>query len=245
MKNWQKKYFNPEFYNPACPRARTRAPQEAAFAIKAIGAKKGWRILDIACGPGRHSIEFARKGMAITGLDFCKPYLNEARANAKTLKLDIKFVHGDMRKMPFDSEFDAAICMFTSFGYFDEAGNMRVLKSIAKALKPGGKLLLDIMSRDAAAALPPREWQCENETFELEEREFDHRRGIITNRIIYMRPGEKPVESGFVVRVYNAQTLSKLLLKAGLKPLAFWDRLNFAKSSAQGNRLVALAVKGE
>jgi len=245
MKNWQKKYFNPKFYNPAYPEARAKAPQEAAFVLKAIGAKKGCSILDVACGPGRHSVEFARKGMAVTGLDFCKPYLDEARADAKKLKLDIKFVLGDMRAMPFDGEFDAAVCMFTSFGYFNEAGNMRALKSMAKALKPGGKLLLDIMSQDAAAALPPRDWQCENETFELEEREFDDRRGIIRNRIIYLRPGEKPVESGFVVRVYNAQTLSELLLKAGLKPLAFWDRLNFAKSSAQGNRLVALAVKGE
>jgi len=184
-------------------------------------------------------------GLAVSGraggFDVGRHVVHEDRF----FRFDFKFVQGDMRKMPFDCEFDAAVCMFTSFGYFDEAGNMRALKSMAKALKPGGKLLLDMMSRDSAAELPPRDWYCENGKFELEEREFDAKRGIMSNRIIYIHPGEKPVESGFVVRTYSAQTLSGLFLKAGLKPLAFWDRLSFANNSKRGNRLVALAVKGE
>ncbi|MFA5160789.1 MAG: class I SAM-dependent methyltransferase [Elusimicrobiales bacterium] len=246
MRNWQKKYFDPKLYTPATPAAIAKAGGEAAFALKTLGAEKGWRILDVCCGPGRHSIEMARRGMRVTGLDFCKPYLGQARARAEKLGLDINFIRGDMRAMPFDGEFDATVNMFTSFGYFDQAGNMRALNSMAKALRPGGKLLIDVIDRDFVAdSKSPRDWHLrEDGVYELEERDFDARRDIIRTRMVYIRPGQKPVERQFTLRLYNARTLSALLVKAGFKPLSFRDRLDFSKGG-RGPRLVALAVKGE
>lgn len=121
------------------------AKQQVSFIIKKLNLKKGAKILDLACGHGRHAIELARRGYDVTGLDYSKHFINIARETAKKFKIDVKFVQGDMRRLSHVNKFDAVINMFTSFGYFDdENDNIKVLNKIARALKPGGKFLIDL-----------------------------------------------------------------------------------------------------
>src|SRR5206468_2227743 len=97
----------------------------------------GGRILDVACGAGRHTIDLAKRGYRVTGFDLSSPLLAEARKAARTAGVKPTFVQGDMRRLPYRNAFEAAISMFTSFGYFDRPEEDRqVLRGIARALRP-------------------------------------------------------------------------------------------------------------
>ena len=109
-------------------------------------------MLDLACGPGRHSIELARRGYRVTGVDRTSSYVEHARRRATEAGLDIEFVAEDMRSFSRPEAFDMAINLFSSFGYFDdEADHRRVMENVHASLKPGGRLVLEIVGREAIA----------------------------------------------------------------------------------------------
>jgi ubiquinone/menaquinone biosynthesis C-methylase UbiE len=143
-KEWFKSFFKKDFYNfDFIPKKRTQ--EEVSFIIKASGIKKGFKILDIPCGAARHSLELAKKKFDVTALDYSKEYLEDAVKKAqKTGLKNITFVRKDMRKIDFREEFDLAINMFTSFGYFDDKDNYLFLKKIYRSLKKGGVFIIDI-----------------------------------------------------------------------------------------------------
>src|SRR5439155_176630 len=102
---------------------------------KILHLRKGSRILDVACGSGRHTIGLAKRGYRMTGFDLSRALLAEARKSARLAQVKPTFVEGDMRRLRFTNAFDAAISMFTSFGYFDGPEEDReVLRGIARAL---------------------------------------------------------------------------------------------------------------
>lgn len=110
--------------------------------------RTGERLLDVACGFGRHSNILSRKGFRVTGIDTSRDFLEMARETARHEKLQTEFIEMDMRKLPFEKEFDMAICLFTSFGYFPDAENEQVLEGISRSLVSGGIFVLDIVNRD-------------------------------------------------------------------------------------------------
>jgi SAM-dependent methyltransferase len=120
-----------------------RTLKECRLVEKLLGLSAGAKILDCPCGFGRHSLELARRGYAVSGLDLHPNYIREADKAATPAALSCTFQAGDMRQMPFAADtFDHAINMFFSFGFFDEAGNRQVLSEFARVLRPGGKLLI-------------------------------------------------------------------------------------------------------
>lgn len=122
-----------------------KTKMQVDFLVKKLKLKKGAAILDLACGHGRHSIELAKKGFKVTGVDFSKYLIKIAQENAKNQNVDADFIRGDMRELPFKNKFDAVINIFTSFGYFNnEEDNVKVIKKISRALKPKGKFLIDL-----------------------------------------------------------------------------------------------------
>jgi cyclopropane fatty-acyl-phospholipid synthase-like methyltransferase len=94
------------------------AARDSEPLTKLLNLKPGARVLDLCCGPGRFSIELARRGFRVTGVDRTALYLAEARRRAKKQKLDVELVRSDMRRFVRPRAFDACINMFTSFGYF-------------------------------------------------------------------------------------------------------------------------------
>ena len=99
---------------------KTATERETAFVVEALGLQEGDRVLDLACGHGRHAIALAQRGMVVTGQDLNEDYLRMARERRQRVKgVEIETVHGDMRDIPFTDEFDAVINMFTAFGYFE------------------------------------------------------------------------------------------------------------------------------
>ena len=120
-----------------------RSLKDARTVKRLLKLRKGARVLDIPCGMGRLTLPLARMGLIMTGVDLTGRYIKQARRHAKQESLDVGFRQDDMRKVDFDSTFDAAFNWFGSFGYFSDADNLNVCRCMYKAVKPGGQFLVD------------------------------------------------------------------------------------------------------
>ncbi len=146
--NWWNDFFAEfrPFFSKISPKV-TNA--EVKFYIQKLNLKSGQTFLDCPIGIGRIAIPLAKKGIKITGVDIMPSYLGELSEKAAKAKLPIKLFHLDMRKIDFENEFDVVGNLWTSFGYFEkESDNILVLKKLYKALKPGGKFVIQIINRD-------------------------------------------------------------------------------------------------
>ena len=241
---WHKDFFKNSFYNPASPAAVEKAPAEAAFVLKQLKLKKGAALLDLCCGPGRHAVEFAKRGLAVTGYDFSEEYLEEAAARAKNKKVKLRLMRGDMRRLKFNGEFDAAVNLFTSFGYFQRfPDDIGTLRGVARALKPGGLFLLDIIHGDFLRRnFRARDWHDMGDHYHLEER-TDNRDGIFNTWTRIPKDGGEIQEKTFFSRMYDRKRISSALRKAGLEPLKFWGSFRGLPLTSKRNRLIVLARK--
>src|SRR5512138_1360083 len=108
------------------------------------GLKPGARVLDACCGPGRHSLELARRGYRVTGLDLTESYLEAARETASAEGLSIEFLRGDVRAFRRPGAFALCLNLFTSFGYFkSREEDIGTLRNFRASLAPGGALVLE------------------------------------------------------------------------------------------------------
>jgi SAM-dependent methyltransferase len=223
---------------------RTSSEVDAVETI--LHPRKGARILDLACGAGRHSIELARRGYRVTGYDLSQELLRKARAAARAVKARVDFVRGDMRELAYHAEFDAAINMFSSFGYFDSVGEDRkVMEGVARALKARGKFLMDRFNRESLAyELPLQGWRVGKDgSVVLQEDTFDVLRGRYdTRQIVIDREGTR--EHLGSVRAYTFSELKELFDGAGLPIHRVLGGLDLSPYRARSPRLVLYAVKG-
>jgi SAM-dependent methyltransferase len=121
--------------------------QEVNFLVEALGLVAGMRLLDVGCGPGRHALALARRGLDVTGVDLSPEFVELARAAADAEGLTARFVLGDVRELAYDSEFDAAICLCQGgFGLLGGHDEPAVLARIVAALRPGGGLAVSAFS---------------------------------------------------------------------------------------------------
>ena len=135
-------YFYEELLTPE----RTAADVELVWRL--LELSPGLELLDLACGHGRIANALAERGVRVTGLDATPLFLDLARADAAERGLDVEYVEGDMRSIPWRERFDRVLCWFTSFGYFDDPDNQKTLAEFARVLRPGGQLLLETMHHD-------------------------------------------------------------------------------------------------
>jgi SAM-dependent methyltransferase len=121
---------------------------ECDFIEKEIGHNKAIKILDIGCGTGRHSIELARRGYSVVGIDLSESQLKRAKEKASEQNLQIVFQKRDARKLTFSHEFDLAIMLCEGAFPLMETDemNFQILRNAANALKPGGKLIFTTLN---------------------------------------------------------------------------------------------------
>jgi SAM-dependent methyltransferase len=122
--------------------------------LLALTDPAGKSVLDLCCGPGRFSIPLAQRGLSVTGVDRTKYLLDKARARARAAKVKVQWVRQDMRDFVRAGAFDLAICMYTSFGYFDDKSeDVVVLDNLFASLRPGGVCLIDVLSKERLARI--------------------------------------------------------------------------------------------
>lgn len=130
-------YFS-EVINPP-----EKSDREAEAIWKLLSLRNGSSVLDIGCGYGRLTNRLAEKGGRLTGLDISPVLLQKAESDAASTHVNVEYVLGDMRSLPWQNRFDAAFMWYTSFGYFSDADNERVLQGAHSALRKGGLLSID------------------------------------------------------------------------------------------------------
>lgn len=218
--NWYTQVFNDDFLRTVPKNSQRQTQREAKFIIEHIGMESGARVLDLCCGYGRHTIELAAKGYEIVGLDLSMSMLKKALADAQAQGKAIKFVHGDMRKLSFKGIFDAIYNVQTSFGYFDDQSNFKVLQGIFNALKPGGVFLIETVNRDFIINdIPLRLWWKGNQCTLLEEIDFEAANGLlkVTRSFVFDDNSRAPWEQKIQIRLYAANEMKALLTRAGFK----------------------------
>lgn len=134
------------FYEPTLTDDRSR--REASEIAEILALTPGASILDAPCGHGRISNFLAADGFKVTGVDRTELFLNQAKKDAERLGVEVDYYQGDLRALPVSGPFDAAVCWFTSFGYFDDDDNRLVLRQFADVLRPGGALIIETMHHD-------------------------------------------------------------------------------------------------
>ena len=123
--------------------------QEVDFIIEHTSLKKGNVILDMGCGQGRHSIELARRGFQVTGVDFSERLLKIAQNNAKEAGLDIRFLNRDCRNLSLRGTYDLILCLYDVIGsYRTKEDNLNIIRSIEKKLRPGGCCIVSVMNME-------------------------------------------------------------------------------------------------
>lgn len=194
-----------------------RAEREIGFIEQALGLERGMRILDLCCGHGRLANPLAQRGYQVTGVDITPGFLELARKEASLLGVRVEYVEGDMRQLPYKEEFDRVINCYTSFGYFGDEENLRVLEGVARALKPEGRFLLEIQNRDWLIANYRSQVVLERgNDFMIDLNRFDPLSSRNHCERILIRDG-RVKRMRFSIRLYTLPELEGLLSQVGLK----------------------------
>lgn len=224
---------------------RGKAAQEVERLVELISLPRGARVLDMPCGVGRHSIELARRGFVVTGVDRTEPYLAECRATAAREGLNAEWVQGDMREFQRAGAFDAAINMYTSIGYFeDQDEDRRVVAGMFESLKPGGRVVFELMGKEILSrTFRASDWHEEPDgTIVLEQRSLSRDWSWIENRWVFTKDG-KTKEMSFSHRLYDGPQLVTLLEEAGFVDVKAYGSLAGAPYDDDAERLVVVGRK--
>ncbi len=247
--NVQAWYENDAFWSTMAPlmfspRRLEGTPAEVDQIIALLNIQPGARVLDLACGPGRHSLEFARRGYRVTGVDRTTLYLKQAREQAAREGLDVEFVQCDMREFVRAGAFDAAINMFSAFGYFDDpADDRRVAQNVCEALGPGGAFLIQTMGKEVLARIfQERRWSEEDGVIWLEEGKILDNWARSETRWILFKDAERH-EFRFTLRLYAATEMMALLQDCGFASTRIFGDLVGAPYDQDAKRLHAVARK--
>lgn len=218
------------------------ADRDVAGIVSALELPSGAYVLDLACGPGAHAQAFAARGFVVTGVDRTRGLLNRARVSSDSRALRVEWIEADMREFHRPAAFDLVCSLYTSFGYFDDRGNRRVLENIFASLKPRGVLLLDLSGRESVARhWREHSWVEIDGVLYLERRRVAHDWSALLAEWTVVRDGAR---KDFHVRqrLYAGTELKDLLASLG-----FMDIRLFGSLDAQtpydhtAERLVAIA----
>jgi len=219
--------------------------EEADF-IASILKLNNALVLDLCCGQGRHAVKLAEIGYSVIGLDSSSVLLNIA--NSLSLS-NLWFIEGDMRNIPLrKNTCDAVINMFTSFGFFDDEGNAQVLKSVASALKPKGKFLLDYWNPYSAIQLDGTRnwWWVDDKVLSLAEAKYDFSSGRLQDHRTIIDFGKGSMEK-FTrdLRFYSLPEIESMLKSVGLRVIEVYGDIDEREYDGNSRRLITLSEKAK
>ena len=217
---------------------------QVRFMLKMLNLKPGKKFLDCPCGIGRIALPLAKAGVKVTGVDVTQSYLDELSQKAKRRGLKINLHHGDMRRVNFDSQFDAAGNIWTSFRSFKkESDNLLVLKKMFKALKPGGKFLLHVINRDWVMLNFDRTgWTRVGDLKILEERGFEYDTSISTDKWTLIRDGKETVHHT-AIRMYSYHELLDMFRKVGFTDIEGYESEKLDPITAKSRMMFVIGTR--
>lgn len=199
-----------------------RTEGEINRALTMLRPEGGERVLDLACGTGRHSLELVRRGFSVVGSEISSELVEIARADAESQGLEATFIEGDLRELDFEDEFDIVLNLNDgAVGYFEtDEENHRTFEVISRALKPGGRNLIQVPNvLYARARLPQRSWIPSENMVELVEHRWNKKDRYMEGAMIPLRFGEtleglNGIE--FRQRLYDVEELRGIYSSVGM-----------------------------
>jgi D-alanine-D-alanine ligase len=222
------------------------AEEEAATIVRLLNPKRGQMLIDVACGYGRHALLFdGTYGLRVTGLDISQALLERARANAREEGLFIEYIQAHARDLRFTDRFDFATVIHNSFSLFSDQDAPRVLRAIHRALKPGGKLFLDIDNKPYLCRYGTcyRNWFMSDERLTLRDVHYHEDTSVEVTRDITM--AEDFEDAGVFIwfkRIYSREEITALLNSCGFEIVSlhgYWD--NSACNNASPKLIITAA----
>ncbi len=192
---------------------QTQADTE--FITQLLHLSPSARVLDVPCGEGRIARVLAGRGYQVTGVDGTASFLDNARRHADAEQLSIQWEHRDMRDIIWQDTFDGAVCWWGSFGYFDDDGNEQFLRGVFRALKPGGRLVLEtLITETILPVFQERGWQQIGELLLLERRWYDCVHSRVGTEWTMIHGGKTDTQTTSI-RIYTYRELSALFTNVG------------------------------
>jgi SAM-dependent methyltransferase len=200
-----------------------RTEAEVERAMRMLRPAGGERVLDLACGSGRHSLELRRQGFDAVGADISPELLEIARREAKKQGLAVEFVEADLRELEFEAEFDIVLSLNDgAIGYLEtDEENLRTFEVISRSLRPGGRHLMQLPNvLYARENLPQKSWISGSSMIELVEHRWNRREKYMEGAMIPVRFGEildelRPIE--FRQRLYTVEELTAIMSSVGME----------------------------
>jgi SAM-dependent methyltransferase len=215
---WYEEFFDERYlrFYPVL-RRHPVAPEEAALVLRMLGLEPGQRLLDLGCGTGRHSVALAQLGLEVVGLDLSEALLARARASAAEAGVEVTWLRRDMRDLDDLDPFDACVSLYTAFGFFGDEEDQEVLRQVAAALRPGGRLLLDLTNHlGYLRRFPAEVWRETDEAVTRERNRYDALGGVlITARTAFLKQGGAVELPESRVRAYLPHEVQAMLRRAG------------------------------
>ena len=206
--------------------------EEAQFVADLLGRTDG-TLLDLACGTGRHALEFAGMGYDVTGVDYNEALLELGRASAAEAGTEIEFVAGDMRELDLGRTFDSVTCLFDSIGYpCTDEGIVAALTSARNHLEPGGILAVEFLHEPAMvrdySPVRVKRWPLDDggELLRISETELDLERGVmsVSYELIELAAEGAGYTRGSETqenRYFEVEEMRGLMVQAGLEAERF------------------------
>lgn len=230
-------YFHEDFLS------EIRTKKECEFIQNCCKVKKDFRILDLACGHGRHANFLAKMGFDICGIDINRQFLENARLTAKAKELKIEYIEKNILDIDYQQEFDTILLLFNSLGFFDREDAKHLLSKISQALKVGGKAFIDIKNRDhLMKELQPCGITEKGEDLMIDRLTFNPIEGTTTNNRIYIKDGER-LDAPFTMMAYNYTDFQQLLKETGLKIIQTWGSWQGDVFNQNSRRIIFLLEK--
>ena len=229
-------------HGPVVPGAGASGAAAAELAWRLLDLQPGMNVLDLACGHGDLANRLAARGCRVTGLDSSAAFLDRARADAAATGVSVEYVAGDMRQIPWTGRFDRVLNWSTAFGYFDDATNRGVLDGIARVLRPGGRLAMDLdnLTSFLASYCPSRVVAArENGDMLVDRYHLDVLTGRFEAERTVIRGGQARRVS-FVKRLFGFPELRDWLLAAGFTAVTGYGE--DARPLAAGHRRMVLVA---
>lgn len=244
-KLWWEELFGDDYLRTMEKSSAAQTQAEADWIEQALGVESGVSILDVACGVGRQSSALSKRGYEVVGLDYSLSMLTRAAEVSQEQGAKVTFMRADMCTMEFSEVFDAAYCVGTSFGYFDDEKNAEVARKIHRALKPHGTFRGSVVNRyDVIQRQPGMAWFEGDGCVCMEETTFN----FITSRLNVKRTvifeDGRQRETEYSIRLYSLHELGQVLHAAGFRILEVSGNARTPSAFGPSSReLIILAQK--
>lgn len=238
---WFEEWFDSKYYHVLYKNRDDKEAQSFIdFLLEEVKLEKNAKVLDLACGKGRHSLYFSNLGYNVTGVDLSANSIEIAKQNENN---NLSFAVKDMRE-PFEEDhFDLVANLFTSFGYFDDINdNLKVLKSIETMMNEEGRFVIDFMNAEKAirSLIPSEEKEIDGVNFKI-NRKLEN--GYIIKDISIDDNGKK-FQYQEKVQALTIDNFKELISKTDLVVDNFYGNYSLCKFDADvSDRLIIIGRK--